>query len=106
MPTPRKFSSYPSSFTRVFLNAVNSPYCLPCETREAVIKLRSHLYAFRSAALLELPDDQEELLLIIAKARTRIEGKTLIIYYDDTDKDLRNAIARTNRADLPVENRQ
>ena len=106
MPTPRKFSSYSPYYSQVFRGAINAPYEIICTDRAEAIKTRSHLYAFRSAALLELPDGNEELLLVIAKARTRIEGKTLIIYYDDTDKDLRNAIARTNRADLPVENRQ
>ena len=109
IPTRRKFSSYPSAYGLAFMNAVSSPFSIPCSSPEAARIYRSHLYAFRSAALSELPKGKEELILILPQARTRIRRSVLTIYYDDIHRDMTNAITgadNSNRSDLPVEDRQ
>ena len=91
------------------MNAVSSPFSIQCSSPRAARIYRSHLYAFRSAALNELPELHEELILILPQARTRIKGSTLTIYYNDIHRDMTNAITgadTSNRSDLPVEDRQ
>ncbi len=107
MPTPKRFAAYPLVFANLFLQAHTNDegLHLVCDTLTNAKRLRSHLYAFRSAALEDLPENQGYLLLILPEARTRIEGSTLIIYYDQTARTIAHATASNNSSnpsDLPV----
>ncbi len=111
MTTPRRFISYSPIYSNFFTQAygASGELRVPCATPKAARNLRSHLYAFRSATLEALPENQAHLISILPQARTRIHGSTLIIYYDTVAKELANAtsnrVSGTSTAPLPVEDR-
>lgn len=112
MPTPRKFSNYPDHYPDLFLEAYHEPMRIVCASPKKCKLLRSHLYAFRAAGLDELTnlltrgtisETQALLRQLLPKARFRIEGSTLVIYYSEFDKDISHAItSRLQQPDIPV----
>ena len=104
MTTPRAFARYPTHYKEAFFNAINAPFPIPCQSKKHAKLLRAHLYAFRTAAFNELPEGEDELIILLSEAKTKIENKTLIIYYNTTNRRIADAVIhrQRNRSDLPV----
>ena len=106
MPTPRRFAAYPSSYGDIFRKAHrDGAVFIRLASNKAARNLRAHLYAYRAAAMEELPESTGDLLLILPEIRTRIEDATLVLFFDTRNQELANA-TRDSKTDsgVPVEN--
>jgi hypothetical protein len=95
------------SYHQIFLRAYkDGQLTIHLDSRNTARNLRAHLYAFRAAALQELPEAVADLILILPEIKTRIDGRALVIYVDPHSKELANAARRSSNdsnTGVPVE---
>lgn len=73
MATIKSFDRYPLEYTALFLKALKEEVVVSCEDYNEANRLRSHLYAFRTAAL-EYIELAGEIALIAPVIDMRITG--------------------------------
>ena len=84
MPTPRRFDKYPKEYSELFRQARARTVTVTCKDRSAARRLRGRLYAFRKA-LLEEPEQDIVLALIIPLISLHIEDSNLKVYRREDD---------------------
>ena len=80
MPSTLAYSAYSEEHKALFMQALRGPLMVQCLSHKAARRLRMHLYALRSAALIEL-EQAGKLGIIAPWARLTIDDNQLTISY-------------------------
>ena len=93
MSTPRRFLDYPIEYSELLRHAMNKPIRIPFNSKIDAIRLRNHIYGFRTSIAQDdtAPDD---LVLTAPLISFEIDGNTLVIHRPKRTANIRKALAQ------------
>jgi len=92
MSTPRLFLDYPIEYSELLRHAMKKPIRIPFNSKVEAIRLRNHIYGFRTS-IAQSDNAPDDLVLTAPLISFEIDGTTLVVSRPKRTFNIRKALA-------------